>query len=93
MWRYSVGIRGLEEVEEGADKNLDVEKERPVLDVPEVILGSLRDGSVASQSIDLRPAGHAGSLPMTVHIARDRVAELVDVYRALWPRTYQAHFS
>ena len=39
-------------VEDGAQDDLEVEQQRPVLDVVEVVLGALYNGSIAPQAVD-----------------------------------------
>ena len=45
-------------------QNLQIQPQRPVLDVPEVVLDAqrhfLRRVRLAAEAVNLRPAGHAG---------------------------------
>src|SRR5512136_755269 len=75
------------------DQNLDIEEERPILDIPQIVLGALADRGVATQAIDLCPAGHPRLLFVALHIAWNRTLELLDIDRALWPRSDQAHVA
>ena len=79
--------------ENGAQHDLKVEPQGPVLDIPQVVLCSLGDRSVAAQAIYLGPAGHPRLFPVAVHVAGDAAPELLDVYRPLRSRPHQAHFA
>src|SRR4051812_17168012 len=77
----------------GADEDHDVAPRRPQLDVLVVEASPFCDVRVASQSVDLRPAGEPGREAVTVSVAGD----LVRVTRGeLWPfgsRADQAHVA
>src|SRR5436190_18911901 len=51
----------LQPVNHGHEEDLQVEQERPVLDVVEVVLDADADRSVAAPAVDLGPAGDAGA--------------------------------
>lgn len=51
------GALGADDRPEGADEDLEVQPERPVLDVVVVEPGPVWDGRVAPQPVDLRQAG------------------------------------
>src|SRR5262245_12855962 len=69
--RTSVGVLLSEAAEEREDEDLDVEQERPVLDVVEVVLDALLDRRVAAPAVDLRPAGDAALHAVAQHVLRD----------------------
>ena len=57
------------------EQDLEVEPERPVLDVVVVALDAVRHRGLAAQAVDLRPAGHAGLDAMAVGVAVDDLVE------------------
>src|SRR5689334_9138404 len=77
----------------GTDNNFDVQPQRPVFDIPQIILGTLGDGGITSQTVDLRPAGHASFLAMTFHVTRNTVTELEDINRTFRTRPNQTHLA
>src|SRR5437660_7885777 len=66
-----------------AEDNLNIEPHRPVLDVPQVILCTFLNRRVATQTINLCPAGHSGLLAVAFHVTRNVLAELGDEVRLL----------
>ena len=79
---------------DGAQDDLDVEPERPVLDVEVVEPGSLVDRGVAAQAVDLRPAGQAAGHPVPGVRTRGRARpNSLDEVRPLGPRADQAHVA
>src|SRR5262245_12479168 len=77
--RPLVGARVAEDAEECQRDDLEIEAQRPVLDVVEVVLDATIERRVATESVDLRPARHARFHVMAEHVARDLRAELIDV--------------
>src|SRR4051812_46841042 len=51
--------------------DLEIEPDRPVLDVIEVVLEALVERGVAAPAVDLRPPGHAGLHLVTQHVLRN----------------------
>src|SRR5512139_3031860 len=86
-----IGMLVDEAVPEGHEEDLEVEGERPVLDVEDVVLDALLDRGVAAPAVDLRPAGEAALDLVAQHVARDALAELVDEDRPLRARPDEAH--
>src|SRR5437899_7454514 len=72
-------------------ENLDVERERPVLDVVEVVLDPLRDAGVSAPAVDLRPPGHARAHPVAQHVLRKLLLELPHELRPFGPRPDERH--
>ena len=68
---------------QGQPHDLEVEPQRPVLDVVEVVLDALLDRGVAAPAVDLRPAGEAGLHLVAQHVLRDPLLELLDEERPL----------
>ena len=73
--------------------DLEVETERPVLDVVEVVLDALLDRRVAAPAVDLGPAGDPRLHLVPQHVLRVAVLELLDEVRALGPRPDQRHVA
>src|SRR5262245_3955215 len=89
----SVGVPIEEDPPHRERDDLEVEPERPVLDVLEVELDALLERGVAPQPVDLRPAGHAGLHLVPQHVAGDGPAELLDEEWALRSGTDDAHLA
>src|SRR5688500_9096375 len=89
----SVGVLVEEALHERQPHDLEVEHDRPVLDVVEVVLDALLDRGVAAPAIDLRPAGQPGLDLVAQHVLRHALLELLDEERALGPRADQRHVA
>src|SRR5438874_12492698 len=89
----SVCVPREEPERNGPGEDLQVEQERPVLDVVEVVFDALLDAGVAAQAVDLRPAGHSALHHVAKLVARDSAAELIDEDGALRPRADEAHVA
>src|SRR2546423_4003368 len=79
--------------QDGHHHDLQVEPERPVLDVVVVPLHSIDERGLPSQAVDLRPAGDARLDAMTVLVAMDRLLEQGDDVVALGSRADHGHVS
>src|SRR5512145_1518915 len=66
----SVCVFVLEAVDNCQKQNLEVEHERPVLDVVEVVLDAHTDRRVAAPSVNLRPSRHSGANLVAEHVVR-----------------------
>src|SRR3954454_19079410 len=85
--RYrSVGMLVEKALEHRQPHDFEIEADRPVLDVIEVVLDPLLDRGVAAPPVDLRPAGDAGLDLVPEHVLGNLVLELGDEQRALRPR-------
>lgn len=62
---------------EGEEEDLQIEQERPVLDVIEVEFNSLFHAGIAAPPMDLGPAGDPGFYFVTEHILWDVLGELL----------------
>src|SRR5438067_422508 len=91
--RRSESVAGLEDMPQGQREYAQVEPDRPVLDVIQVVLYSLTEVAVASQVVDLRPAGDAGLHEMFLHVPGKAIAKLGDKIRSLGPRAHQRHVA
>src|SRR5512140_2755885 len=78
-------------VPDGEPDDLQVERQRPVLDVVDIVLDPLLDRGVAAPAVDLGPAGEAALDLVAQHVARDLFTELVDEDRPLRPRADETH--
>ena len=86
--RTSVGVLLEKAFDERQPHDLQVEPDRPVLDVVQVVLDPLFDRRVAAPAVDLRPAGDSGLYLVAQHVLRDLVLELLDKQRPLGPRPH-----
>src|ERR1700676_1163816 len=84
-------------VEEAPDErephDLQVESDRPVLDVVQVVLDPLLERRVPAPAVDLRPSGQSRLHLVAKHVLRDPVLELLDEVRPLRPRTHDGHVA
>src|SRR5688572_5856347 len=88
----SVGVL-LKATHEREPHDLEVEADRPVLDVIQVVFDALLERGVAAPAVDLRPAGDAGLDLVAQHVLRDAVLELLDEVGALRPRADDRHVA
>src|SRR5256885_10407411 len=89
----SIRIGIVEPAKQRQQQDLEVEKQRPVLDVIEIVADALLDRGVAAQTVYLRPAGHAGPNLVPKHVLRNVLAELLDEDRPLRTRPDEAHLT
>src|SRR4030095_14985379 len=77
-------------VEEDADDrhadDLEIEPERPALDVLDVVLDARLQRGVAPEAVDLGPARHARLDLVAEHVAGHGLPEALDEHRPLRPR-------
>src|SRR5688572_21969736 len=73
----SVRVLLAEAAQQREDQDLDVEQQRPVLDVVEVVLDPLLERGVAAPAVHLCPAGDAALDPVPDHVLRDLLLELL----------------
>src|SRR4029078_11926090 len=73
----SVGVGLTKPPERGEEEDLDVEKERPILDVVEIEFDPLLQARIAAPAVDLRPAGEAAAHAVAQHVVGDVVLEFV----------------
>src|SRR5215471_6477485 len=71
--------------------DLEVEPERPPLDVLDVVLDARLQRGVAAEPVHLRPPRHAGLDLVAEHVAGHGLAEAIDEHGALGPRPHHAH--
>src|SRR5687767_5640160 len=83
---FSVRVLVEEPLDHGQPHDLEVQHQRPVLDVVQVVLDALLDGRVAAPAVDLGPAGQAGADLVAQHVLGDALLELVDEERSLGAR-------
>src|SRR3990172_7897229 len=89
----SVGVPVEEHADERQADDLEVEPERPALDVLDVVLDALLERGVPAQAVDLRPAGEAGLDLVPQHVARHGPPEPLHEHRPLGPRPDDAHLA
>src|SRR5207245_58232 len=79
--------------EQRENEDLDVEQQRPVLDVVEVVLDPLLDRGVPPPAVDLRPARDAALHAVAQPVLGDALLELLHEGRPLRPRADEAHVA
>src|ERR1043165_6921324 len=75
------------------EKDLQVEHQRPVFDVIQVVLDAHADRRIAAPAVHLRPAGDAGADFVAEHVVRELGAELFAELRPLGARADHAHLA
>src|SRR4051794_26661224 len=87
------GVAAAKDVDYGERDDAQVEPQRPVFNVVEIIPDSLLQVRVAPQIIDLRPSGDARLDKVLLHVAGDLLAESADEFGPLrsWP--HDRHLS
>src|SRR5262249_54205317 len=73
-----VSVAARQDVPQRQREDSQVEPERPVVDVVEIVLYPLLEVAVPAQVIHLRPARDAGPDEVLLHVARDALPELAD---------------
>src|SRR5690242_5948123 len=80
-WSFVTSIRiaiKKDATQNRADDYFNIQPDRPIFDVPQIILRPLDDGGIPAQTVDLRPTGHPSLLAMALHIARHELLKLLD---------------
>src|SRR5690349_12638593 len=85
--------RAMEPAQHGKPHDLEVERQRPVLDVVEIELDALFERCVAAPAVDLGPAGDASLHLVAEHVGRNAVLELLDEERSLGARPDDGHVA
>src|SRR6185437_5825533 len=82
---------------EGQENDIQVEMDRPVLDVVEIVLDAraqhVRGLGGASETVDLGPAGDAGRHIEAARVGGDLTSEFVVMRERMWPRTDNRHLA
>src|SRR4029450_11753281 len=92
VWLLDV-LRRARDSEESQQQTLEIEPERPVLDVVVVPLDPVREGCLAAQAVHLGPAGDPRLDTVPVRVAVDVLLEEPNELGALWTRPDQAHLA
>src|SRR2546423_5286323 len=87
----SVRVRMEEDAADGQKDDLDVEGERPVLDVIDVVDGSVANRCASSEIVDLCPAGYPRPHLVTLEIPGNLGAEALHEEGPFRSRPDQAH--
>src|ERR1044071_4888361 len=74
-------------------QDLQIQPQRPVLDVVVVPLDAIAQRGLAAEAVDLGPAGDAGLDAVAVAVAADVGLEQLDELRALRARAHQRHVA
>src|SRR5438477_902023 len=91
LYLFSVRVLLPEPAEQGQDQDLDVQEQRPVLDVVQVVLDPLLDRRVAAPAVHLGPPRDPALHAMAEHVLGDALLELLHERRPLRARADQAH--
>src|SRR5688572_28621126 len=86
-------LPGKNAAEEGHPHDLEVERDRPVLDVIQIELDALFERRVTAPAIHLCPPCDARLHFVAQHVLREAVLELIDEERTLGPRTNDRHVA
>src|SRR3990170_3300148 len=89
--RHKMGVLPREGAHRGEPEDLQIEAERPALDVVEVVLDPPLERGVAAPAVDLGPPGDPGLHLVAQHVAGDLPAELLHEDRPLGARAHEAH--
>src|SRR5206468_12698475 len=89
----SVGVTLEEYPQRRQEEDLDVERQRPVLDVVSVVKRAITDGRGTAQVIDLRPSCEARPHLLPLQVARHRRAVLLVEMGGLRARADEAHVA
>jgi hypothetical protein len=81
------------EVDDGTEKNPQIEKKAPVLQVVKIVFDSFLDAGIATPPVDLRPTSDANFQVMAGPISRDFGGELLNKVRTLRARSDYTHIS
>src|SRR5438034_1398901 len=85
------GRAGAHDGAERFERDLQIEPEGPVLDVPVVPLDPIGERGLSPEAVDLRPTRDARLHAMAIVVAIDVLAEHVDELRPFRAGTDQAH--
>src|SRR6266853_3427785 len=91
--RRLVGMLVEEALHDRQPHDFQIEADRPVLDVIEVVLDALVDRRVAAPAVDLGPSGQARLHLVAQHVLRYAMFELLDEMRTLGPRADDGHVA
>src|SRR5258708_8932563 len=91
--RFLVGMLVEEPLQQREPHDLEIETDRPVLDVVEVVLDAFFDRRIAAPAMHLRPAGDARLHFVPEHVLWNLVLELRNEQRALGPRSDDRHVA
>jgi len=73
-------------------QDLEVEGQRPVFEIVQIVLDAFADAGVAAQAVDLAsPSSRLGHVPP--HVAADVLLELLDEMRPLGAGSHEAHLA
>src|SRR4029453_16974156 len=79
----SEGVVALQDMPKRQHQDAQVEPQRPVVDVVEVVLYPLLEIAVPTQVVDLRPTGDSCLDQMLLHVAGDLLAKTLDEFGPL----------
>src|ERR1022692_753349 len=88
-----VSIAAAEDVPHSQREDAQIEPQRPVVDVVQVILYPLAQVAAAAQVVDLSPTRDPRLHHVLLHVAWNFLPELRDELRSLWSWTDQRHVA
>src|SRR5215475_124377 len=74
-------------------KNFDVQEERPVLDIIQVMLKAWLQRCITAPPVHLGPTSHAGFDTMPQHVARNALTKFLNEYGSFRTWAHQAHVA
>src|SRR5450755_1504705 len=89
----SIRVAALENVQHGERENAQVEPQRPVVDVVQIILYALAKVAAAAQVIDLRPSRDSRFYDVLLHVPWNLLTELRHELGAFRPWPDQRHVA
>ena len=81
------------EVKNGHKQDFDIKQKGPILNIVQIVFNASLNRSIAAKTVNLRPAGNAGTHLMLDHIQGDALLELVDKEGELRARANQTHIT
>ena len=91
--KTSICVFRPEAAERGSKQDLQIETQRPMLDVIEIVVNAIMDRRVSSEPVNLRPARDARLHHVAEVVTRNLLLEFFDEDRALRPWSNQTHVT
>ena len=88
-----VRVASPQDAQGGQGDDFQVKRQRPVVDVPQVVVNALFEVGVAAPAVYLCPAGYARFDHVFLHVTGDLAFELFDILRAFRARADYGHFA
>src|SRR5450631_4412644 len=88
-----VSIAAAEDVPHSQGEDAQIEPQRPIIDVVQVILYPFAQVAAAAQVVDLSPAGDPRFDHVFLHVPRNFLPELGDELGSLWAWSDERHIA